>query len=69
MAVNPDEAPVRRGLWIYAIAVITAALVIAPIADYRLAVHPYLIVAFFVLMAAADLLTAHLLVQQFLAGG
>ncbi|MET8151716.1 ATP-binding protein [Actinoplanes sp. NPDC049668] len=48
---------------------IATALVIVPIAGYRLAVHPYLIVGFFVLMAAADLLTAHLLVQQFLAGG
>lgn len=76
MAVNParvaglpDDAPVRRGLWVYAAAVIAVTVVVVPIADTRLAVHPNLIVAFFVLMASADLLTAHLLLQQFLAGG
>ncbi|WP_433379824.1 ATP-binding protein [Actinoplanes sp. CA-142083] len=53
----------------YAATVIAVALVVVPIADHRLAVHPNLMIAFFVLMAAADLLTAHLLVQQFLAGG
>jgi hypothetical protein len=68
-AERPEEAPISRGLWVSAVAVITAALVIAPIAGYRLAVHQDLVIAFFVLMAAADLLTAHLLVQQFLAGG
>ncbi|MCU7724180.1 MASE4 domain-containing protein [Actinoplanes sp. KI2] len=68
-AGEPEEAPISRGLWVCAAAVITAALVVAPIADHRLAAHPNLAVAFFVLMAAADLLTAHLLVQQFLAGG
>ncbi|WP_285558039.1 sensor histidine kinase [Actinoplanes regularis] len=40
-----------------------------PIADYRLPVHPNLLIAVFGLMAAADLLTTHLLMQQFLAGG
>ncbi|GAA0440243.1 hypothetical protein Aca07nite_47840 [Actinoplanes capillaceus] len=53
----------------YAVAVIAAALLVVPFADYRLAPYPSLIIAFFVLMAAADLLTAYLLGQQFLAGG
>ncbi|MEU7904572.1 MASE4 domain-containing protein, partial [Actinoplanes sp. NPDC049118] len=48
---------------------ITATLLVVPIADYRPPVHPNLALAVYVLMAAADLLTAHLLVQQFLAGG
>src|SRR5512133_406885 len=76
MAVDPgsaagraDETPASRGLWVYAVAVITAALFVMPIAGYRLGPHPNLMIGFFVLMAAADLLTAHLLVQQFLAGG
>jgi signal transduction histidine kinase len=76
MAVNPgrvaglpDAFPVRRGLWVYAAAVIAVTVAVLPIAHSRLAVHPNLIAAFFVLMASADLLTAHLLVQQFLAGG
>ncbi len=60
-----EEIPVRRGLWLRAVAVIAASLVVVPIADYRLAVHPNLTTVFLVLMAAADLLTAHLLVQQF----
>ncbi|GIE89037.1 Signal transduction histidine kinase [Actinoplanes regularis] len=68
-AGGPEEAPVRRGLWVYAVVVITAALIVVPVADHRLPVLPNLIIVFFVLMAAADLLTAHLLVQQFLAGG
>ncbi|MEU7906901.1 MASE4 domain-containing protein, partial [Actinoplanes sp. NPDC049118] len=53
----------------YAVTVIAAALIVVPIAGYHLGVHPNLVVAFFVLMTAADLLTAHLLVQQFMAGG
>ncbi|GAA4969231.1 sensor histidine kinase [Actinoplanes utahensis] len=69
VAGRPEQAPVRRGLWVYAIAVITVTVAVVPIADLRLAVHPNLIFAFFVLMASADLLTAYLLVQQFLAGG
>ncbi|MDI6104587.1 hypothetical protein QLQ12_38955 [Actinoplanes sp. NEAU-A12] len=40
-----------------------------PIADRQLAVHADPILVFFVLMVAADLLTAHLLVQHFLACG
>ncbi|MEU4690602.1 HAMP domain-containing sensor histidine kinase [Actinoplanes sp. NPDC023714] len=64
-----DEGPVRRSLWVCAITVVAVTLAMVPVADLRLAVHPNLINAFFVLMAAADLLTAHLLIQQFLAGG
>nr|BFE71555.1 hypothetical protein GCM10020092_048560 [Actinoplanes digitatis] len=51
------------------VAVITATLLVVPIADYRPAVYPNLVLAVYVLMAGADLLTMHLLVQQFLAGG
>ncbi|WP_328475312.1 ATP-binding protein [Actinoplanes sp. NBC_00393] len=75
MAVDPEssagrseEGSVRRGLWVYAITVLAVTLALAPMADTRLTVHPNLINAFFVLMASADLLTAHLLMQQFLAG-
>lgn len=64
-----EDAPVRRGLWAYALAVITVALAVMPFAGHRLAVHSYLMVVFLVLMVAGDLLTAHLLMQQFLAGG
>ncbi|KUL39429.1 hypothetical protein ADL15_09760 [Actinoplanes awajinensis subsp. mycoplanecinus] len=53
----------------YVVAVIAAVLIVMPIAGYRLGPHPNLMIGFFVLMAAADLLTAHLLVQQFLASG
>ncbi|GAA0448212.1 hypothetical protein GCM10009531_44350 [Actinoplanes capillaceus] len=76
MAVNPvgitgrpEAAPVRRGLWICAATVIAVTLAVAPVAGHRMAVHPNLINTFFVLMASADLLTAHLLMQQFLAAG
>ncbi|MBG0564476.1 sensor histidine kinase [Actinoplanes aureus] len=69
VAGRPEEVPVRRGLWVCAATVIAVTLVVVPIADYRLALHTNLINAFFVLMASADLLTAHLLIQQFLAGG
>jgi signal transduction histidine kinase len=69
VAERPEEARVRRGLWVYAIAVVAVTLAVAPIADHRLGIHPNLINAFFVLMASADLLTALLLVQQFLASG
>ncbi|WP_433796381.1 sensor histidine kinase [Actinoplanes sp. CA-252034] len=48
---------------------IAASLAVVPIADLRLAAHPDLIVAFLVLMPTAELLTGHLLVQQFLATG
>ncbi|MEU4563172.1 ATP-binding protein [Actinoplanes sp. NPDC023936] len=64
-----EDAPVRRSLWVCAVAVLTVALAVVPVADHRLAVHSYLMVAFLVLMVAGDLLTAHLLRQQFLAGG
>ncbi|GAA4604502.1 signal transduction histidine kinase [Actinoplanes octamycinicus] len=67
--MDPDGIPVRRGLWVYAVAVVAASLLVVPLAGQRLAVHPNLINTFFVLMASADLLTAVLLVQQFLAGG
>ncbi|MEU8241257.1 ATP-binding protein [Actinoplanes missouriensis] len=64
-----EDAPVQRGLRAYAVAVITVALVVAPFAGHRLAAHSYLMIVFLVLMVAGDLLTAHLLIQQFLAGG
>ncbi|WP_127549062.1 ATP-binding protein [Actinoplanes sp. OR16] len=66
---RPDEGSARRSLWVYAIAIIAVTVTVVPMAGTRLAVHPNLINAFFVLMVAADLLTAHLLIQQFLAGG
>ncbi|SNY52745.1 Signal transduction histidine kinase [Paractinoplanes atraurantiacus] len=69
IAGRPEEAPIRRRLPVYAIAVVAVTLALVPIAGYRLTVHPNLIISFFVLMASADLLTAYLLVQQFLAGG
>ncbi|MGX6608616.1 hypothetical protein ACWKSP_41880, partial [Micromonosporaceae bacterium Da 78-11] len=53
----------------YAVAVVAGVLIIMPIADYRLGVQPNLILVLRVLMAAADLLTAYLLVQLYLASG
>jgi signal transduction histidine kinase len=68
-AGRPEQVPVRRSLWLYALTVVVIALAVVPIADHGLPAHPDLVVGFFVLMAAAELLTAHLLMQQFLAGG
>ncbi|SNR77821.1 Signal transduction histidine kinase [Actinoplanes regularis] len=65
----PDDTPVNRNVWVYSVAILATALVIVPIADFRLTIHLSLIIAFFILIAVADLLTAHLLLQQFLAGG
>jgi signal transduction histidine kinase len=50
-------------------AVIVATVLILPVADRHMGEYPSLIAAYFLLLMAADLLTAHLLVQQFLAGG
>ncbi|BEL06182.1 hypothetical protein Q0Z83_043730 [Actinoplanes sichuanensis] len=68
-AGRPEDALVRRGLWVYAVVVIAAASAVVPFADHHLGSHPNLILAFLVLMPTADLLTAYLLVQQFLAHG
>ncbi|MBO3741501.1 sensor histidine kinase, partial [Actinoplanes flavus] len=48
---------------------IAGALVVVPFAGHDLGVYPYFFVVFLVLMPTADLLTAHLLGQQFLADG
>ncbi|GAB1692845.1 sensor histidine kinase [Krasilnikovia sp. M28-CT-15] len=59
----------RPELWVCTGALITAAAIVVPFAGHPFTVYPSLLIAFFVLLPAADLLTAHLLVQQFLAGG
>ncbi|GIE78676.1 hypothetical protein Aph02nite_46260 [Actinoplanes philippinensis] len=66
---RPEQAPVRRGPWVYAVVVIAAAVALVPFAGGRLGVHPNLVLVFLVLMPAADLLTGYLLAQQFLAHG
>ncbi|GGM97001.1 hypothetical protein GCM10010109_00620 [Actinoplanes campanulatus] len=68
-AGRPEEVPIPRVLWVCAVAVFVATLLVAPIATYRPPGRPNLVLAIFVLMAAADLLTTHLLLQQFLVGG